>query len=204
MGVPIPDDKMMIGVKYDVRRTWYRCSTTRKLSRRRSVQQEAKVKAYKILQAANLPIPPDLKAEVECRPQPCRRPTLAQCLPALLLAQGGGRTTWIPWGRHPDPLEDPARASSCRASPAPLARPAQGPAGVPGGGPPPISPNGPGAPGNGFAPPASFERRPGMPTASSTKESSADSLTHDETNAKVGSTRIKRRAQGGHTPCPSA
>jgi hypothetical protein len=57
-----------------------------------------------------------------------------------------------------------------------------GPAGVPGGGPPPMAGNASGI-GNGFAPPASFERRPGMPSPISSVKNEkdiADNLQSDE------------------------
>lgn len=64
--------------------------------------------------------------------------------------------------------------------PAGLLGPGQGMgAPVPGGGPPPIAPNGQGI-GNGFAPPASFERRPGMPRPAKTTSEESTKISAEE------------------------
>jgi hypothetical protein len=45
--------------------------------------------------------------------------------------------------------------------------------------------------GNGFAPPASFERRPGMPKPASTATKSASDLNIDDEHAKLAPTRSR-------------
>jgi hypothetical protein len=63
MGVPIPDSKLMVGVDYDLDELVDEYNE--ELVKKTINQQEAKMKTYKALQAARLPIPVDLKAEVE-------------------------------------------------------------------------------------------------------------------------------------------
>lgn len=162
-GVPIPDQNLMIGVDIDIKDMVE--IYNEELVSKTIAQQEAKMKAYKALKNAGLPIPPDLKAEVES-----------------VLGGPAGSPGQIPEGMG-SPFAGPPGAGG-----APPAGPAGGPGegivmpGPPGsmmgptgmgtGGPgattPPIAPNGQGI-GNGFAPPASFERRPGMPRPASTQ-----------------------------------
>jgi hypothetical protein len=49
--------------------------------------------------------------------------------------------------------------------------------------------------GNGFAPPASFERRPGMPTASAVAKEAANELKTDDEPATVGPTRSREETE---------
>ena len=62
-GVPIPDQDVAMGMNYDFREALAR--TQEEMIQKTVAQQEAKVKTYDILTAKGLPIPPDLKAEVE-------------------------------------------------------------------------------------------------------------------------------------------
>ena len=45
--------------------------------------------------------------------------------------------------------------------------------------------------GNGFAPPASFERRPGMPSPTSSAKNPANDLNLEDDDAKIGSNRTR-------------
>ena len=63
MGVPIPDNKMMVGVSTDYDEMLEEYND--ELSQKTIAQQKAKVRTYNALAAAGDPIPPDLKAEVE-------------------------------------------------------------------------------------------------------------------------------------------
>ncbi len=63
MGVPISDNKLMINVGFDFKDSLDELSE--EMIQKTVVQQQAKLQTYKILQTQGLPIPPDLKAEVE-------------------------------------------------------------------------------------------------------------------------------------------
>ena len=173
MGVPIPDNKMMIGVEEDISEMADEFND--ELVEKTIAQQEAKVKAYKALTTRNLPVPPDLKAEVESvlggGPVPGQEmgaggPPGGGGAPPPPKPPGGGMGGPAMGG--PGGLVMPPPPGGMPGMPG---MPGAGPTGqppVPGGGPPPRAPNG--QVGNGFAPPASFERRPGMPTASSVQK----------------------------------
>lgn len=62
-GVPIPDQDIAMGMSYDFEEALGK--TQEEMIQKTVAQQEAKVKTYNILQAKGLPIPPDLKAEIE-------------------------------------------------------------------------------------------------------------------------------------------
>jgi hypothetical protein len=62
-GVPIPDQDIAMGMSYKFEEALGR--TQEEMIQKTVAQQEAKVKTYRILMAKGLPIPPDLKAEVE-------------------------------------------------------------------------------------------------------------------------------------------
>lgn len=166
MGVPIPDSKMMIGVEEDI--SDLADEFAEEIVTKTVAQQEAKMKAYKIMQNRGIPIPPELKAEVES--------VLGGTETAPPPEDGGGMGGPPPGGAHP-----PAGGPGPTAMPGGIAMPPPPPGlGLPGAmgpggpghqvGPPPIAPNGPGAPGNGTVPPASVERRTGMPKPASSVE----------------------------------
>lgn len=172
MGVPIPDQKLMVGIDKDIDDLTEEYNT--ELIKKTLAQQEAKVKAYTALQAANLPIPPDLKAEVE----------------AVLQQQGAGGMPPPPGmgglPSMPGAAGGPGGPPGMGGSPGggmgekivmPPTPPGLGPGGmgspVPGGGPPPNQPTSPG-PGGAF-PPVSMERREGMPRPSSVESSEKES-----------------------------
>jgi hypothetical protein len=62
-GVPIPDQDVAMGMHYEFPEALDKVQE--ELIAKTVAQQEAKVKTYRILKAKNLPIPPDLQAEVE-------------------------------------------------------------------------------------------------------------------------------------------
>jgi hypothetical protein len=195
MGVPIPDQKLMIGVKYDVKELVEEYNE--ELMTKTIAQQQAKVKTWMALDRANLPIPPDLDAEVRSvmGGTPAQPPQPAPGAPGGPGGAAGG----------PPPAGGPAGAAPAAGggapgapggkivmppAPAGMGPTGGGPAGVPGGGPPPMAGNASGI-GNGFAPPASFERRPGMPTASSVEKTAANDLNSDEDAATLGPNRTR-------------
>jgi hypothetical protein len=62
-GVPLSDKSMAFGFNYDFDDELEKMQE--EIIQKTVTQQEAKVQAYRILQARGLPIPPDLKAEIE-------------------------------------------------------------------------------------------------------------------------------------------
>jgi hypothetical protein len=62
-GVPVSDKTMAFGVHFDFEEELEKMQE--ETIQKTVTQQEAKVQAYRILQARGLPIPPDLKAEIE-------------------------------------------------------------------------------------------------------------------------------------------
>lgn len=176
MGVPIPDAQLMIGVDIDVNDMVEEYND--ELVEKTVKQQEGKVKTYKILQARGLPIPSDLKAEVES----VLGGGEGQPSPGGLPAMPGGAGPGAAGG----PMGGPGEGVVMPPAPPGLLPPGQlmggglGPTGIGMGAPgtpgstPAIAPGGAGI-GNGFAPPASFERRPGMPKPATSLKKSANS-----------------------------
>jgi hypothetical protein len=62
-GVPIPDEDIAMGMSFNFDEAL--AKTEEEMVAKTVAQQEAKVKTYNILQAKGLPIPPDLRAEIE-------------------------------------------------------------------------------------------------------------------------------------------
>ena len=185
MGIPIPDQKLMIGVKYDIQELVDEYN--QELMYKTINQQQAKVETWMALDRANLPIPPDLDAEV--------RTVMGGQAPPEGAAMGpeGGAPGGPPGG---EPAGGPPGGGGVGGGivmpgmPEGLGPTGGGPAGVPGGGPPPMAGNASGV-GNGFAPPASFERRPGMPKPSSVAKEAANDLNIDDEPATLASTRSR-------------
>ena len=193
MGVPIPDQKLMIGVKYDVKELVEEYN--KELMTKTIAQQQAKVETWKALDRANLPIPPDLDMEVRSAMGETPAP-----MPPAPGGPGGGAAggPTAPGGGSPGagPAGSPGGKVVMPPAPAGLGPTGGGPAGVPGGGPPPVAPSSSGA-GNGFAPPASFERRPGMPSpTSSVQDGPANDLNSENRSAKVGPVRSRVENEG--------
>jgi len=197
MGVPIPDNKLMVGVQDDI--SEYVDEYNDELVEKTIKQQEAKMKTYKALKTAGLPIPPDLKAEVESvlNPDPGQSASPGGLPP---MGMGGGPPPPGMGGPPPPGMGGPGESIVMPSPPDGLLGPTAQPP-VPGGGPPPISPNGPDAPGNGFAPPASFERRPGMPRPSSVQNTDDEDSQSDKIAGNIADTgpMLKREEAEGKT-----
>ncbi len=189
MGVPIPDSKLMVGIDKDIKDMVQEYNE--ELVHKTVAQQEAKMKAATALANANLPIPPDLAAEVG---------TVLNNRAGVPPAPGGGGLPGMPSGAGgpggPPGMGGPSgpggEAIVMPPPPGGLGGPpgsAAGPPGqpVPGGGPPATSPNGSGI-GGGFAPPASFERRQGLPTPTGSLQNAekSASVEDSETDEEEG------------------
>src|ERR1039458_3837886 len=150
-GVPIPDSKLMIGV------TWkdedYVVESMDDIKYKTIAQQQAKMDTYLALVIKGLPVPMDLKQEVES-----------------VLAGGTGPSPppgGPPWGGGGPPPDGGApggpggpQGGGMVMPPPPPGLMGPGSGAPPGGGPPPTAPNAPGPRGN--VPEASNERRPGL------------------------------------------
>lgn len=157
MGVPISNKRMMPGANFDPADEVD--DYNEEIVKQTIAQQEAKMKTYTILRERNLPIPPDLKAEVESALQGGQNPVPGGQLPG---GPGG------PGGPPTGPTGGPGEAIVMPPAPEGLLGPTGMGGPVPGGGPPPAAPQGAMGPGGGMtAPPVSMERRPGMPRPSS-------------------------------------
>jgi hypothetical protein len=195
MGIPIPDQKLMIGVKYDIKDLVDEYND--ELTYKTINQQQAKVETWMALDRANLPIPPDLDAEVRTVMGGGPTGPPAPGAPGPEGGPGG------PPGGAPGPAPGaPGGGGGIVMPPAPegLGPTGGGPAGVPGGGPPPMAGNDSGI-GNGFAPPASFERRPGMPSPTSSAKTAANDLNLEKETAIIGPnrTRVENETETVHT-----
>lgn len=159
MGVPIPDDKLMMGVGWKFKETVEEYNS--ELKEKTIAQQRAKMETYIALTVQGLPVPLDLKAECES-----------------VLLHGAGAGGGIPQGAAPPgggggmggPPGGPPGGPGGGPGGSPIVMPppppgiGQGPGGAgtapPGGGPPVMQPNQGGPPGT--VPPVSNERRPGL------------------------------------------
>lgn len=150
IGVPIPDDHMLVGISWrgkDMVEDYNKELMTKTIA-----QQRAKMQTYIALSAQGLPIPQDLRAEVE---------TVLQSGPgAQQMAAGGpGGVTPGVSGPGEPPAGGPGNGVVMPPAPAGL-----GPGGIggtpPGGGPPAAGPMQPGP--AGTVPEVSNERRPGL------------------------------------------
>lgn len=180
MGVPIPDDKLMVGIPWDL--TEMDKEYNVELKRKTIAQQQAKMDTYTALKAKGLPIPADLKAEVESvltEGDPSAAGGGMGGPPGGMGGPPGGPMGGAPGGGPPTGPEVPGGGGPGGGIVMPPAPPgmggALGPGGQggtpPGGGPPPASPN---AATRGNVPEASNERRPGLRyNTSTTNEESA-------------------------------
>jgi hypothetical protein len=160
LGVPIPDADLMVGIHWDIKdkiKTY-----NNELKEKTIAQQQAKMDTYVALTAKGLPVPVDLRTEVE---------SVLQAGPAGGMMGGGGM------GGQPGLTPGVSGPGEAPAGPGPdgqiMMPPVPGGLGggpgtvPPGGGPPPASPMQPGP--RGIVPEVSNERRPGLnygPTAS--------------------------------------
>jgi hypothetical protein len=148
-GVPIPDDKLMIGVSW--KNQDYITAYNEDIKKKTVAQQRAKMDTYIALVIQGLPVPADLKAEVEG------------------VLTGGTGATMPPGGEGAPPGggmggpegPPPGGGGDIGGMGGPLPELGSGPGTAPpGGGPPAMSPMQPGPPGN--VPAVSNERRPGL------------------------------------------
>jgi hypothetical protein len=189
MGVPIPDQRLAVGIDVDMEE-WVD-EYNDELMKKTIAQQEAKVKTYKALDAANLPIPADLKAEVES--------VLGGSQGGGMGGPGGGALPAMPSGGMgagaPPGMGGPGGGMGGGiVMPPPPASLGPGGAGgaVPGGGPPPAMPGaGPGAGGGATAPGISMERRPGL----SSKKASNESVDSDSEDVTVNTGPMRERSE---------
>lgn len=162
MGVPISDERLMVGVGFDVEDEVH--DYNEELVKKTVAQQEAKMKTYTILREKNLPIPPDLKAEVESVLNQ-NAPMSPGGLPGAggPPAMAGPGSPMGPTGDNPPPQGGPGESMVMPSPPASLLGPQGGMVG-----PPPAGPGGAMGPGGGStAPPVSMERRQGLPRPAS-------------------------------------
>lgn len=180
LGVPIPDQDLMVGIHWDLKDKIQQYNT--ELKTKTIAQQRAKMETYAALTAQGLPVPPDLRAEVE----------------SVLQAGPGGAGD--PGMGGPPPEGAPGVNAPGAGPPGPEAGPGGivmpgppdgiggGPGSVPpGGGPPPASPVPPGPRGN--VPEVSNERRPGLTYNTSLDERVAawlEDLPEDEESDILG------------------
>lgn len=159
MGVPISDERMMVGISFDFKDSLDEMSE--EMIQKTVAQQQAKLQTYKILQQQGLPIPPDLKAEVESTNAPAQPGAGGMPGGGMAGAPGGIGDPSMPGGAEIGaPGADAGGGIVMPPSP-----PGLGGQATPGGGAPAAAPmqGGPA----GTVPPVSSERRPGMPTAAS-------------------------------------
>jgi hypothetical protein len=155
LGMPISDESLMIG-----NFNWNADDEYRKfneeLKKKTISQQRAKFETYTALTIQGLPVPADLKAEVESVLQPAGAAGAAEGMPM------GGSQPPMPGGGA-GPAAGPGGIVMPNA-PADIMGGGLGPGGIggapPGGGPPPAGPMSPGP--AGTVPDVSNERRPGL------------------------------------------
>jgi len=168
LGVPIPDQDLMVGIHWDIKDKVN--DYNQELKEKTIAQQQAKMDTYAALTAKGLPIPQDLRAEVESVLQagpPAGQPGMDGGMGAP-----GVNGPGIPPGGAPGGggIVMPDAPPGLGGGPGTVA---------PGGGPPPASPV-PAGP-RGTVPEVSNERRPGLTynTSASEKEAAND-LQDDE------------------------
>lgn len=149
LGVPIPDSDLMVGIHWDIKDKVSDYNT--ELKEKTIAQQRAKMDTYFALTAQGLPVPQDLRAEVE---------SVLQAGPPEGGPPPGGLTPGVSGPGSPPPGTPGAGAGGIVMPDAPAGL-GGGPGTVaPGGGPPPASPI-PAGP-RGTVPEVSNERRPGL------------------------------------------
>lgn len=151
LGVPIPDGDLMVGVHWDIKEKVDEYN--KELKTKTIAQQQAKMDTYTALTLKGLPVPADLRAEVESVLQPTQ--------PPMGGAPGGGLTPGVSGPGEVPPGAGGAGMGQGIVMPPPPPGLGGGPGTVPpGGGPPPTTGIQPGPAGN--VPQVSNERRPGL------------------------------------------
>ena len=156
MGVPISDERLMVNVGFEWEDSLDELSE--EAIQKTVAQQMAKLQAYKIMLQSGLPIPPDLKAEVESISAPG--------------TPGGSQPGLPPGGTGAQPMGAPGASAPTGGPPGggemvmpPVPDDLSKALGGGNGGPPAYGPGGP-AGGPGGAPDISSERMQGMPAMS--------------------------------------
>ena len=168
-GIPLADQTLAIGVDFDMEEE--RRKANDDLIKKTVELAETKFKAYTILRERNLPIPPDLKMEVEGLLAPGMPPMAGGGEPSPMGGQpGGAPPPGGPGGPGGIGMGGPMKGPGPIIAPT---MPQLGPGGIGNpmgqGGAPARSPQPATGPGGGVtAPPVSMERRRGMPQASVT------------------------------------
>lgn len=176
LGVPIPDQDLMVGVHWDIKEKVK--IYNKELMEKTIAQQRAKFDTYTALTAQGLPVPVDLRTEVESVLQTGQQPMDAS-------GGMGGLTPGVS-----GPGEPPAGAGGPGGGivvPPPPPGLGPGPDSVPpGGGPPPAGAIPPGP--RGTVPEVSNERRPGLTYNTNIRTARLESNTLDEfMSSKEGS-----------------
>jgi hypothetical protein len=170
MGIPISDQRLAIGVSFNIKEEY--ALYNREVKEKTIAQQRAKFETYTALTIQGLPVPTDLKAEVESVLQPSG------------MAPAGGEQPAMP---GPGPSAGPGGSIMMPNPPGDL-NGGLGPGGmggtVPGGGPPPATPEAGGP--AGAVPDVSNERRPGLTYNTRTAS--------DEVNWVADATRMVRES----------
>ena len=158
MGAPISDERLMVGISFEFKDSLDEMQE--EMIQKTVAQQMAKMQTYKILTQQGLPVPPDLKAEIEGQMGGTAAGTGGMGAPAAGVGDMGASGGAMVGAPSPE-----MGGEGIVMPPTP---PELGPGGmggaVPGGGPPPMGPVTPGS--SDTIPAISNERRPGMPTAS--------------------------------------
>ena len=177
MGVPIPDEDLMVGVSWKIKD---KIDTYNKELKEKTIsQQQAKVDTYNALTIKGLPVPADLKAEVESV-----LGTQGNAVNSDDPMMGGGQGGPGAPGGDPGPSQSGGSPIVMPPPPAGLDDGGGdlgpgGQGGTPsGGGPPPTAPISPGPPGT--VPDVSNERRPGLKYNTNVNEASADETSEEE------------------------
>lgn len=178
-GVPLPDDKLMVGVSW--KKDDYIEQYNRDVMHKTISQQRAKMDTYIACVIQGLPVPMDLKYEVES-----------------VLQGGTGPSGMPPGGGGPEGaggqagggpgggMGDHPSGGMVMPPPPPGLLGPQGQNTPPGGGPPATAPQQPGPPGN--VPDVSNERRPGLTYNTPFKSSVESQLANDDELAELTST----------------
>ena len=183
MGVPIPDDSLMVGISSTFKESLDRFQ--KEMTTKTVAAQEAKMESYKILKTKGLPIPPSLLEEIQLMG--------AEEGGGMMGPAGGLGGASMPMGA-PAPDLGPPEGGPFAMPPAPGG--GLGPGGMGGatpmGGPPPA---GPISADKGPVPEISNERRPGLQynRQSSAKKNDEYELQPDGESAIKKATTAKRR-----------
>lgn len=177
MGVPISNDRIMVGVNFKAKDEAE--AYNKGLKEQTIAQQRAKMQTYQALVAEGLPVPPDLKAEVESVLGVPQDPNAAP--PGGPSPGGLGGGPGGPPGGPKGPGGPGGGIVMPNAPPGLGASPDAGGPSVPGGAPPPATPAAPGPPGT--VPDVSNERRPGLTYNTSVKHGHVE---HEWTEGNPG------------------